>query len=205
MESSHTESSHTVADPDPDLNPDPDLVSLLRSLAKSNSFTMDELAENRVGRMARRQQRRSKRWLLKFIVQRAFFLGLSLAFLVAAVGDARHRVTDVIFDITFLGFVAWQCALWIRCSLQLLWDARGARVASVEGSGVAFNNGSKSIPRSYYVIGGKRFLVHRDACEALARGVYYRAYYAPHAGNLLSIEPLRKIESKSDAANQARA
>lgn len=177
---------------------DPQFASILENLAKSNSFTMEELAENRAGRMSRRQRRRSIRWLIKYSLPLALYIGPSLAFLVAAVVHASDRESHVVFGLILLGLSTQR----FLCIAGLLRDMREASAASVEGPGVAFNNGSKSLPRSYYVIGGKRFRVDIDADQTLARGVYYRAYYAPHAGNLLSIEPLRRREPRQKVASQ---
>jgi hypothetical protein len=156
-----------------DVAADPELTSILENLAKSNGFTMEELAANRAGRMSSRQRRRFTRWLFKFIsIGLPLVIGPSLLFLVSAVDSANDRASTVIFGLLFLGFSSWRIRGWAR----LLWDIGSSRAASVEGRGVAFSNGSKSLPRSYYVIGGKRFPVQKDADEALARGVYYRAY-----------------------------
>lgn len=175
---------------------DPALESLLHELAKSNSFTMEELAENRAGRMSRRQRRHLTRGLFKLSLLSALYGGVGLAILVSGIVSTsdRDRVWNVLFGLFSLAL----CRRPILCCACLLRDTWKASAARVEGPGVAFSNGSESLPRSYYLIGGKRFPVHKDAWQALARGVYYAAYYASNSKTLLTIEPLWRRQRKQE-------
>ena len=183
---------------------DPTLDQLLQELAKSNHFTMEELAENRAGRMSKRQRGRFKRWTIQYFSIIALVEGVYLALFVAEIVGPPGRAPLV--EIGVFGLLQLLYGvLVVKYFLPLVRDLHAGSAAGAEGRGGRFRRGSSSVARHrryYYVFDGKSLIVGADAYWALARGVYYRAYYAPNCNYLLSIEPLRRVERHQMVASQ---
>jgi hypothetical protein len=192
---------------------DQDAENLLPDLAKANHFTLEELAQNRAGKIADAQMLKLATqaikpirtsgtvligWLIFLFVIYTFipglvlrlasmWLGKSLGLLFAAI--TLGCVVSVLISLYHSG----------RMTIGLMSDLSTGKAAVMEGrvsvsrdqadiQGMARLYGEKE-EVYHYVLNDQYFEVTHDAFETLASRQNYRLYYAPRSGLLLSIEP----------------
>jgi hypothetical protein len=190
-----------------------DAENLLPDLAKANRFSMEELVQNRAGKIADAQMfklaakaihpiRTSASvligWLIFLFVIRTFVPGLALRL----AGMWLGKSLGLLFLVITLGCVVSVLAgLWKsgRMTVGLMSDLSKGAAAVMEGR-VAVSRDQADVQgmsRLYgekdevyhYVINNQYFVVDQLAFETLASRQNYRLYYAPRSGLLLSIEP----------------
>lgn len=188
-----------------DLATDPDLVPLLKELAKRCGFTKEDLRQNRDGRMSERQRGRFERWVLLGVcrlVAMVMIVGFGFSQLVGARTGTSNRVANGIIGVVVLVLGSVMIWLGARLLMRLVLDLKNGKTASVEGLGATVTRGTSGNRLHYYVIGSRRFRVFERALQALAPGIVYRAYYTPHTNSFLSIEPLRRRQPRQTVASQ---
>jgi hypothetical protein len=192
---------------------EPQSDDLLSALARVHGFTLDELEENRQGRISAGQ--RWKLWQqalepLRFAAMTMAGWLIFLFVIKAVVPDlilwivslfAGKSVTAFFFVVTIgCGLALLVAAL--KCTsttIGLIGDLRAGAAARLEGRVSISRDEEKGqgMRRLYgekvgvyaYVINNEHFAVSQEALEALASGSRYRLYCTPRSRLLLSIEP----------------
>ncbi|HEX6510638.1 MAG TPA: hypothetical protein VF221_23665 [Chloroflexota bacterium] len=171
-------------------------VRLEETLAQTNSLLPAALDANRAGRLTPEQARRLARKdrtdrTLLVLVGLVVILGASLY-----LGrEISHRGLQVLPDEggAYLGLAVGV----LLVGFGVFWreyqtDLTEASVEMVEGRGTREMDNMDDGPPSYsYIVGGVGFAVPEPAYQAFVDGLSYRAYYLPHAGQLVNIEVLR--------------
>src|SRR5258708_6146533 len=186
---------------------------LLPALAKTNYFTMEELAQNRAGKIADGQMLKLARkalkpfyksatvllgWLLFMLIIRTFVPGLVLRL----AGMWLGKSLGVLFMLITLGcVVSLIVGIWNsgRLTIGLIADLSKGQAAVVTGRvvGSRAQNDTQGMDRLHgekadvyhYVINNEYFEVGQAAYETLRSREIYRLYYTPRSKLLLSIEP----------------
>jgi len=204
----------------------PDPAELLNILAKANRFTLDELAQNRAGRIADSQMAKLTGkalqplwsalmtfagWLLFLLVIWEFVPGIILRVTSMLMGKS---ITAFFFLIT-LGCVVSLIFGFFRSgakTIGLVSDLAQGKASCMEGRVWAARRGEdahgmerlhKEKPESYHYVLNDEYFEVRDlnAWEALAPKELYRLYYAPHSKLLLSIEPVTTAAAATASAS----
>ena len=192
---------------------EPEAENLLPDLAKANHFTMEELAQNRAGKIADGQMMKLAvkaikpirtsgtvliGWLIFLFVIKTLIPDLALRLAGMWLGKSLGAL---FFAITLGCVVSVLFGLWSsgRMTIGLLQDLSKGTAAVLEGR-VAVSRDRADIQGMarlhgetgevyHYVINETYFEVDQLAFETLASRQNYRLYYAPRSGLLLSIEP----------------
>jgi len=192
---------------------DDGVEDLLPALASTNHFTMDELAQNRAGKIADGQMLKpalkalkpvykSARvllgWLLFMLIIRTFVPGLVLRLASMWLGKSL----GVLFLLITLGcVVSFIVGVWHsgRLTVGLIGDISSGQAAVMSGRvvGSRAQNDTQGMDRLHgekadvyhYVINNEYFEVGQAAYETLRSREAYRLYYTPRSKLLLSIEP----------------
>jgi hypothetical protein len=188
---------------------------LLPVLAKANEFTMEELAENRAGRISNQQMVKVARkalkpfetsakaligWLLFLLVIRtfvpSFVLKLASLFLGKSLGGMFLLITIGCIVSVVIGLLKST-----RLTFLLVRDLIQGKTAKAEGRVSASSEEEKGIGMDrlhgdnvatyYYVLKNEYYEVTPQGHEALEEGSLYTIYFAPLSKLLLSIEPQR--------------
>ncbi len=185
----------------------------LPALAKANAFSMEDLAQNRAGKIADGQMFKLARqafkpfyksamvlagWLLFMLIIRTFVPGLVLRLASMWLGKSL----GVLFLLITLGcVVSFIVGIWNsgRLTIGLLGDLSKGKAAVVSGRvvGSRAQNETQGMDRLHgekadvyhYVINNEYFEVNQPAYETLRSREIYRLYYTPRSKLLLSIEP----------------
>lgn len=179
---------------------------LQQALAAANRFSVDDLPENRDGRMTSRQVKR-------VIPRLALGLALTLPVAFMLIYLLYHLITWSEADATnlCLGVLMFGLFGGVFGVIGLLMIVRAVReilareVAVAEGTGQRLRAVSRSARNQgstisyYYQVGEQKVRVPERAYRALINGLRYRMFYSPRTGTLMSIEPL---DSPADVDNQ---
>jgi hypothetical protein len=172
------------------------MYSLVDVLARTNRFRVEDLAENRQGRLTNAQKFRLWRRILQPVLIFALVLLVFAALFVALVAvdengyylravlrESGWRIGLILLALLFLT-VAF---LWR--SSKLILDLRDGSVASAEGHVAKVFSTYYRGSAMFYVINDLRFKVSNQAYNALVEHVTYRIFYTPRSKFLVSIEP----------------
>jgi hypothetical protein len=190
---------------------------LLPALAQANQYTMADLEENRQGRISSDQMfklggRAAKPLIYSLGALTGWLVLLSVFHMLpdSLVTYARHIVgagMDVkdrfyLLALGSIGVLMVGLAKASGRSFELIRDLSVGRAATLEGrvtpsgeehdaSAMArlYGDGEK-VWEYHYVIDDQYFDVDKPSHDALAEGMNYRLYFAPHSKLLLSIEPV---------------
>ena len=203
----------------------PDPAELSATLARANHFTLDELAENRAGRIASSQMLgltvQAMRpfwtalmglagWLLFLLVIKVFVPDILLTIASMTLGKS----VGALFILITLGCLFAVLFGFFRSgarTVRLVSDIAQGKAACMEGRVWAARRGEdahgmdklhgEKLESFHYVLNNEYFEV-RDlvAWEALAPREVYRLYFAPRSKLLLSIEPVSSTQQASVGA-----
>jgi hypothetical protein len=170
---------------------------LLQNLARTNNFTMDDLAANRAGRLSTRQARRLRKrsagYRLLGVLALLVSIGAGVWFVVtlnATNAQPIHSysvVASILFGLIGVGS--------LRVGRSRARDVQGGSVNAREGILKLVYQRSPTTgtggggPTYLYVIGGASYRVSLTAWEGAITDLRYRVHETPD-GVLLSIEPL---------------
>lgn len=175
----------------------------LRDLAATHGFTLEELEQNRQGRLHPAQAARGKS---SGIGCGVFLIFLGLLVVAGGVGGAIYLYDDYskpISDVDMNGIYALGGggivlgALLGIGALATFWKVSQRRKTYAKSPALVAQGplqkvhvqGRGGVPSQWrYVIGGVNFVVSQKAWELTTHGAQYRVYHL--AGDLLSIEPV---------------
>ncbi len=164
-------------------------TGLNRILAAANRYTLDDLAVNQRGEIGNAQRGRLLGRLGVAVLLLLAFAGMALAVAFAFFLAPDLEAWPVwLFFLLIFGGVGFSV---VRTFLNVVMDLR-SEPGVVEGPGsrhtIVRRSGRASRRVYFYDVGATSFEVPQRAYKALLPGFAYRAYYAPHARTLLSIE-----------------
>lgn len=177
---------------------DPEALSdLQESLANANRFSLQDMQDNRSGRIGPAQ---GKRLLPKLLLgagimlpSTGFLIFILYSLLFAPGADpSRNWINVLIFTlvtgvfVVIGGVMAWKAVA----------DLMQGSVTMIEGVGQKLRRVSRSSSNRgttityYYQVDDQRIAIPERAYAALVDGLRYRVYRTPRSGVLMSIEPL---------------
>lgn len=150
-------------------------------------FTLDELRQNRAGRMSKRQQQRvlrTSRVLLAILI--LFVIGLSVGLNASGMLSTSPYgyIALAIIDLVLIGFGIW---LYLRARKT----RTSGTVARIVGPIIVAPDGKYTTVLS---VREHRFQVPWQVAHAVHSEATYAVYYAPHDDRLLSAEMLTTME-----------
>jgi hypothetical protein len=175
-------------------------AALTERLAAAHDFTLDDLAANRVGRVTHAQAKRMRRILRRRVrtTWRLVPLCLFLAILIVILypGRAIWAVVMVLVAIVLAGIAIIRTPSVSQLEAEKVEAVQGAvttshrRSEDIEGDTIRHN---------YYMVEGRRVEtnVPRNQ-DPIALGEWYRVYFMPRYGWLLSLEPAEGPAAGSD-------
>jgi hypothetical protein len=158
---------------------------LMRVLARTNHFLLDDLIQNRQSLLSKNQQ---NRLALLFALDLLVVMSSAVLFVGSLFQVLGGNSSGLFYLLLILAAM-----LILRFGLsvaRIIGDLWIGGVSSVEGPGARHSHQYRYLRSYYYVIGGQRFSVSKAAYNALIEGKPYRIYYAPHSRRLVSIELL---------------
>jgi hypothetical protein len=184
------------------------MYGLVDVLARTNRFRVEDLAENRQGRLTSAQKFRLWRRILQPVVIFALILLIFVALFVALVSvdengyylravlrESGWRIVLILLVLPVLALTF----LWR--SSKLILDLRDGSVASAEGHVAKVFSMYYRASAMFYVIDGMRFKVSHQAYNALVEHTTYRIFYTPRSKFLVSIEPTAPPLEEQSAAH----
>ena len=192
---------------------EPAAEDILKTLADANCFSMEELKENRDGRISNQQMGKLVRkalaplwaaamtlagWLLFVLVIQTFVPGIVLQ-LAYALGAEKLGVPLVAVTAGCLFSLLVALLKCSRKTVELLLDLSAGKAAYTEGrvyasredeagQGMRWLHGEK-VPTYFYVIKNDYYEVSAAGHAVLPHGGLFRLYFTPRSHLLLSIEP----------------
>lgn len=169
---------------------------LLKSLAKANGFSMNQLAANREGRFAISQYFKLSKGCFSSCAMSLLLSFLPAAFLAWLLIEDESGGCLILFMPFFASLIMWY--FWRRRIQEQI----SGQVEMVTGIGytktvsrIEFNTYNEfpsynNVIKHYYVIGREKFQVKSRAYNALFEGLRYNLYYMPRSRTILSIEPV---------------
>jgi hypothetical protein len=157
----------------------------LQVLARTNTFSLDDLMQNRRGLLSKNQQNRLALLLALYALLVLSTVVLFTGILFRMLGGNSSGLFYLLLIVTGVFILRFGLSVG-----RLIGDLWSGEVSSVEGPGARDFRQYRYFRSYYYVIDHRRFPVAKAAYDALLEGKTYRIYYAPHSKRLVSIEPL---------------
>ena len=184
------------------------MYGLVDVLARTNKFRVEDLAENRQGRLTSAQKSRLWRRILQPIVIFALVLLVFAALFVALAASDENgyylravlRASGWRIVLSLLVLLALALTFLWRSS-KLFFDLHDGSVASAEGHVAKVFSMYYRASAMFYVIDGMRFKVSHQAYNALVEHTTYRIFYTPRSKFLVSIEPTAPPPEEQCAAH----